>query len=90
MFKQECYSSIFSVSLSKGALVHRITKTLCPSSYAHFSLQKETGDLILKDTEKAEVFNEFFASVSTIKGSSHTAHVAESQVRTGWRKIRLL
>ncbi|GAB0177211.1 hypothetical protein GRJ2_000186300 [Grus japonensis] len=36
-------------------------------------LQKETGDLVTQDMEKAEVFNNFFASVFTSKRSSHTA-----------------
>ena len=39
----------------------------------------ETGDLVMRDTEKAEVLNDFFASVFTGKGSSHTAQVAESK-----------
>ena len=41
-------------------------------------LWKETGDLVTRDEEKAEVLNDFFASVFTTKGSSHSAHVAES------------
>ena len=35
-------------------------------------LWKETGDLVMRDVEKAEVLNDFFASVFTSKGSSHT------------------
>ena len=42
-------------------------------------LWKETGDLVTRDMEKAEVLNDFFASVFTSKGSSHTAQVAESK-----------
>jgi len=38
-------------------------------------LWKETGDLVTWDMEKAEVFNEFFASVFTSKCSSHTTQV---------------
>jgi len=41
-------------------------------------LQKETGDLVTRGTEKAEVLNDFFASVFTGKGSSYTAQVSES------------
>ena len=41
-------------------------------------LQKETGDLVMRDTKKAEVLNDFFASVFTGKGCSHTIHVAKS------------
>lgn len=33
----------------------------------------------MRDTEKAEVFNDFFGSVFTSKGSSHTAQAAESK-----------
>ena len=42
-------------------------------------LQKETGDLVIRDTEKYDVLSELFASVFTGKGSSHTAQVAESK-----------
>ena len=42
-------------------------------------LWKETGDLVTRDTEKAEVLNDFFASVFTGKGSSHTTQAAESK-----------
>ena len=41
-------------------------------------LRKETGDLVTRDTEKPEVLNDFFASVFTIRGSSHTTQVAGS------------
>ena len=44
-------------------------------------LQKETGDLVTWDMEKAEVLNDFFASVFTGKCSSHTAQVAEGKGR---------
>ncbi|GAB0176214.1 hypothetical protein GRJ2_000086600 [Grus japonensis] len=43
-------------------------------------LWKETGDLVTWDMEKAEVFNDFFASVFTSKCSSHTTQVAEGKV----------
>ncbi|GAB0207216.1 mitochondrial enolase superfamily member 1 [Grus japonensis] len=42
-------------------------------------LQNETGDLVTQDMEKAEVLNDFFASVFTGKGSSHAAQVAEGR-----------
>jgi len=41
-------------------------------------LQKETEDLVTRDTEKAEVLSDFTASVFTNKGSSHTIQIAES------------
>ncbi|GAB0209794.1 mitochondrial enolase superfamily member 1 [Grus japonensis] len=44
-------------------------------------LQNETGDLVTQDMEKAEVLNDFCASVFTSKGSSHTAQVTEGKVR---------
>ena len=44
-------------------------------------LRKETGELVSQDTEKAEVLNDFFASVFTGKCSSHTAQVAEGKSR---------
>ncbi|PKU27098.1 hypothetical protein llap_22598 [Limosa lapponica baueri] len=40
-------------------------------------LQKETGDLVTQDMEKAEVFDDFFTSVFTGKGSNHTVQVTE-------------
>ncbi|GAB0182661.1 hypothetical protein GRJ2_000731400 [Grus japonensis] len=44
-------------------------------------LQKEMGDLVTQDMEKAEVLNDFFALVFTSKCSSHTAQVTEGK---GW------
>ncbi|KFV19528.1 hypothetical protein N340_02998, partial [Tauraco erythrolophus] len=44
-------------------------------------LWKETGDLATRDMEKAEVPNDFFASVFTGKSSSGTAQVTEGKGR---------
>jgi len=42
-------------------------------------LQKEAGDLTTQDVQKAEVLNDFFASVFNSKCFSHTAQVAEGK-----------
>ena len=44
-------------------------------------LLKETGELVTQDMKKAEVLNNFFASVFTGKCSSHTAQVSEAKGR---------
>ncbi|KFW00854.1 hypothetical protein N327_12339, partial [Fulmarus glacialis] len=44
-------------------------------------LRKETGDLVTQDMEKAEVVNDFFASLFTGKCSSLTAQVTEGKGR---------
>ncbi|GAB0188257.1 mitochondrial enolase superfamily member 1 [Grus japonensis] len=44
-------------------------------------LWKEMGDLVSWDMEKAEVLNDFFASIFTGKGSSHTTQVTEGKGR---------
>jgi len=42
---------------------------------------KKMGDLVTRDMEKVEVLNDFFASVSTGKRSSHTTQVVEGKGR---------
>ncbi|GAB0204604.1 mitochondrial enolase superfamily member 1 [Grus japonensis] len=56
----------------------RVTENVGP-------LRNETGDLVTQDMEKAEILNDFFASVFTAKCSSHTTQVAEGKGRD-WEK----
>ena len=42
-------------------------------------LWNETGNLVTQDMEKAEVLNDFFASVFTRKCLSHTAQLTEGR-----------
>jgi len=51
-------------------------------------LQKQTGDLVTWDTEKAEVLKGFFASVFSSKCSRHTTQVAEGKGRA-WENEEL-
>ncbi|PKU49340.1 rna-directed dna polymerase from mobile element jockey-like [Limosa lapponica baueri] len=44
-------------------------------------LWKETGDLATQNMDKAELLNNFFASLFTGKGSNHTAQVTEGKIR---------
>ena len=48
-------------------------------------LWKEKGDLVTWDMEKAEVFNDFFASVFTSKFSSYTTQDEEGKCGV-WEK----
>ncbi|PKU30798.1 hypothetical protein llap_18899 [Limosa lapponica baueri] len=44
-------------------------------------LREETGYLVTQNTEKAELLNDFFASLFTGKGSNHTAQIVEGKSR---------
>ncbi|KFQ40129.1 hypothetical protein N332_13281, partial [Mesitornis unicolor] len=46
---------------------------------------KENGELVTRDMEKAEVLNDFFVSLFTVRGSSHAAQVTEAKGRD-WEK----
>ena len=48
-------------------------------------LQKETGDLVMRDMDKVEVLVDLFASVFAGKGSSITIQAAESKGKN-WEK----
>ena len=50
-------------------------------------LRKEMGDLVTSDMEK--VLNDFFSSVFTGKGSSHTPGVTEDNGR-GWTELPIV
>lgn len=41
--------------------------------------QMETGDVVTWQMEKAEVLNDFFASIFTSQFSSHTTQITESK-----------
>jgi len=53
-------------------------------------LWKDAGDLATWDVERAEVLNDFFASVFNSKCPSHTTQVAEDKGGTGRMKNRPL
>ncbi|KAK4806230.1 hypothetical protein QYF61_013374 [Mycteria americana] len=67
----------FSVFRGTGQ-VHRTTKE---DERNCTPLMSETGDLATTDMEKAEVLNNFFASVFTGKCSSHAVQLTESKGR---------
>ncbi|KFP07547.1 hypothetical protein N300_15283, partial [Calypte anna] len=48
-------------------------------------LQKETGELVTQDVEKAEVLSDNFASVFTGKDPGHSLHVTEAKGKD-WEK----
>ena len=49
-------------------------------------LQNETGDLVTRNMEKAEILHHFFALIFTSKCSSHTTQVAKAKAWTGRMK----
>jgi len=51
-------------------------------------LWKETGDLVPRNMEKAEVLNDFLASVFTSKCFSHIAQVADNK-GSDWENAEL-
>ena len=52
-------------------------------------LWKETGDLVTWDMEKAEVLNDFIASVFTSKCFSHSTQVSQGKGRD-WENEEML
>ncbi|KAM9653655.1 uncharacterized protein ACIBXB_010484 [Morphnus guianensis] len=93
--KRNCQSSQGSLRKAKAVIelnLARDVKDNKKSYYRYVSgkrktrenmgpLWKEMGDLVTQDMEKAEVLNDFFASVFTNKCSSHTAQVTEGKGR---------
>lgn len=58
-----------------------ISTSVVKGRLGKLSLQKEMRDLVTQDMEKAEVLNDFFASIFTVKFYRHTAQVAEDKGR---------
>ncbi|GAB0209313.1 mitochondrial enolase superfamily member 1 [Grus japonensis] len=72
----------------RGSRLARDIKGNKKSFYRYISNKRKTrenvgpsGDLVTWDMEKAEVVTDFFTSVFTSKGSSHTAQVTEGKGR---------
>ncbi|GAB0183916.1 mitochondrial enolase superfamily member 1 [Grus japonensis] len=78
--------ALVEINLARDVKVNRKSFYRCVSDKRRTRenvglLWNETGDLVTQDVEKAEVLNDFFASVFTGKCLSHTAQVTEGKGR---------